>query len=96
MEGVSMKYYKKEEDDLVPVPDQELTLISEFYSYLSGDSDQNAATTTTHLDNTLVELVRRKDNFPESKHHLERNRWMNQAIQMCNIMLPAFTYFNEI
>eukprot|EP00957_Ditylum_brightwellii_P192795 14679609-Ditylum_brightwellii.AAC.1 len=35
-----MEYYKKEEDDLVPVPDHEHKLISEFYSYLSDDSDQ--------------------------------------------------------
>eukprot|EP00957_Ditylum_brightwellii_P080124 6093726-Ditylum_brightwellii.AAC.1 len=60
MEGVSMKYHKKEEDNLVPVSDQEQKLISEFYSYLSDDSDQNAATTTTHLDNVLVKLVGNK------------------------------------
>eukprot|EP00957_Ditylum_brightwellii_P210822 15365441-Ditylum_brightwellii.AAC.1 len=51
--GVSMKYYKTEEDDLVGVPDQVHTLISGFYSYLSDDSDQDAATTPTHLDNML-------------------------------------------
>eukprot|EP00957_Ditylum_brightwellii_P135828 10360457-Ditylum_brightwellii.AAC.1 len=60
MEGASMEYYKKEEDDLIAFPDQVHKLISEFYSYLSDDSDQNAAKTTSHLDNMLVELVRRK------------------------------------
>eukprot|EP00957_Ditylum_brightwellii_P100560 7665478-Ditylum_brightwellii.AAC.1 len=60
MKGVSIEYYKTEEDDLVVVPDQVHKLISEFYSYLSCDSDQDAATTTSHLDNMLAELVRRK------------------------------------
>eukprot|EP00957_Ditylum_brightwellii_P199964 15243934-Ditylum_brightwellii.AAC.1 len=52
-----MEYYKTEEDGLVAVPDQVHKLISEFSSYLSYDSDQDAATTTTHLDNMMVELM---------------------------------------
>eukprot|EP00957_Ditylum_brightwellii_P014517 1092961-Ditylum_brightwellii.AAC.1 len=63
MEGVSMEYYKTDEDDLVAVSDQVHKLISDFYLYLSDDSHQDATTTTTHLDNMLVELVRRKAFF---------------------------------
>eukprot|EP00957_Ditylum_brightwellii_P136728 10426573-Ditylum_brightwellii.AAC.1 len=60
MEGVSMEYYKADEDNLVAVPDQVHTLMHEFYSYLSVDSDEDEATITSCLDNMLVELVRRK------------------------------------
>eukprot|EP00957_Ditylum_brightwellii_P190612 14510170-Ditylum_brightwellii.AAC.1 len=55
-----MEYYKIEEDNLFVVPNQVHKLISDLYSYLSDDNVQDAATTTSHLDIMLVELIRRE------------------------------------
>ena len=57
IEGVAIEYYKEREEGLVENFQNESELKGAFFSYISDDSKQDAATTYMHSSNMLDELL---------------------------------------
>ena len=53
MEGIAIDYYKDELVDALADPNNEDALVSVFHSFLSDDSEQNAAATAANSSHLI-------------------------------------------